>query len=284
MDFRLGKLITMAGLDAEDSPFNNTTRDHVPRFQKSFSKNGAFSGDISSNGQINNSINSEIHANMSDLVDNARPKPYLKSVGDPTMKADFVDENTEAQTKRDELYERILQETSNAFRNIGEQDVTMNITGDTTRTQDESIDDGRAAEDWRKAGLPTPEKSRIPRYGAGGNPRSGSDQDSSLERDEKKVINLKMKSSGGEIIRTLSPFDDEDGSFEISTARNEDGEESRSMTPGGRLTGRDNSYAMDSFEQSYLSERGEVVHLGDDLDYYPESPSPIKQDSDNEDF
>ncbi|WAR11247.1 CEP78-like protein, partial [Mya arenaria] len=285
----LGKLITMAGLDAEDSPFNNTTRDHMPRFQKSFSKNG-FSGDISGNSQINGSFGSD----GKQLNGNARRKPYLKShQDDPTMKNSYLDETNEheeAQRKRDELYERILQETSHAFRNIGEQDVTMNITGDTTRTQNETADDSKLDESnvdnesgYHKIGkFGTPEKSgksRIPRLG--GTRKQGGDIDSSQDRSE---LLDSIKGPSGEIIMTLSPFDDEIQTPGVSPGRRDDDDESGGASPDKGNRPSDYSYGMDSFEQSYLSERGEVVHLGDDLDFYPDSPSPIRQDSDNEDF
>ncbi|XP_052267964.1 centrosomal protein of 78 kDa-like isoform X2 [Dreissena polymorpha] len=299
-DAGLGKLITMAGLDSEDSPFNNTTRDHMPRFQKSFSK-GVYSGDISSNGHVNGSFTNGDRT----TTGNVRPKPYLKShADDPTMKTGYIDdslnEHDEAQRKRDELYERILQETSNAFKNIGEQDLTINITGETTQTMDETYTADDTQDQVEKfvpsKGTP-PEKggkSRIPRYGAVH--RKGGDYGEG-EREVRSERLEKLKGPGGEIIMTLSPFDGpvEGQTPDVSPGRHNDDDDeieddvneaydSRAVSPDKPGRQSEYSYGMDSFEQSYLSERGELVHLGDDLDDYPESPSPIQQESDNDDF
>ena len=287
--FRLGKLITMAGLDASDSVFNTTSRD-LPKFNRSFAKSNGFSGDISSDGQINGSFN----VGHKPTNGNIRPRPYLTSnaTGDPTMKnSSYLDDShDEAQRRRDELYERILQETSNAFRNIGEQDLTINITGDTTRMQDESADSRRFA-DLSKEDLdltplskspdktPT-QKSRIPRPG---NKKGAGDSDNEQDRSRSEHMES-MKGPGGEIIMTLSPFEDEadDKSGMESPDRHGDAYDSRVASPSkGRAS--DFSYGMESFEQSYVSERGELVHLGDD-DFFPDSPSPNQQQSDNEEF
>lgn len=282
----------MAGLDASDSPFNNTSREHMPKFNRSVKSNG-FSGDISSDGHINGSFNSI----GKPVNGNIRPRPFLTSnSGDPTMKNSYLDDShDEAQRRRDELYERILQETSNAFRNIGEQDLTINITGDTTQTQDDSADHQRFVDDSRdesidfKTGSKSPEKtptqkSRIPRPG---NKKKGAESDNEAEKSVRSEHLESIKGPGGEIIMSLSPFDDQDGDSQLDSpdrhGADEKFDDSRVASPskGGRAS--DFSYGMESFEQSYVSERGEVVHLGDDMDFYPESPSPIQQ-SDNEEF
>lgn len=283
----------MAGLDASDSPFNNTSRDHMPRFNKSSSKSNGYSGDISSDGRINGSFGIP----SKQMNGNVRPKPYLTSnVSDPTMKSGYLDEShDEAQRRRDELYERILQETSNAFRNIGEQDLTINITGDTTRTQDESVGQG-FGDDTKDRSIDlkpvspekSPQKSRIPRFGS---KKKGTDSDTEAEKSVRSEHLESIKGPGGEIIMSLSPFDDDglpEGDSQLDSPdrrgnADDNFDDSRVASPnkGGRAS--DFSYGMESFEQSYLSERGEVVHLGDE-DFFPDSPSPIRQHSDNEEF
>ena len=269
----------MAGLDSEGSPFNSNAREHIQSFHKSFSKSNGFSGDISSNGHVNSSLG----VSEKPINGNIRPKPYLSTSysQDPTMnesqdQSGYInDSHDEAQKRRDELYERILRDTSNAFNRIGEQNITLNVSADTTGTP---VDDSRDDSDL-KPGVMSPEKgqrSRIPR--PGGKKRG---QDSDTENDRSLVSDKldNLKGPGGEIIMSLSPFDDDDAGKQ-SPNRGEDASPDR-----GGQTSRvsDFSYGMDSFEQSYVSERGEVVHLGDEMDY-PESPSPIRQDSDNEDF
>ncbi|XP_070178538.1 uncharacterized protein [Littorina saxatilis] len=59
------------------------------------------------------------------------------------------------------------------------------------------------------------------------------------------------------------------------------------LHPERRVPSRasDGNYSMDSFEQSYISERGEVVVLGDDADLLDSPDSrPIQFDSDDEGF
>lgn len=285
--FRLGKLITMAGLDASDSPFNNTSNS-MPKFNRSFAKSNGYSGDISSDGQINGSFN---NLSRKPMNGNIRPKPYLTSnKEDPTMKNSYLDDShDEAQRRRDELYERILQETSNAFRNIGEQDLTINITGDTTRMHDDSMDSRQLPDESRDSLNVTPmakspektQKSRIPRPGA---KKGGTGSDNEAEKSVRSEHLESIKGPGGEIIMSLSPFDDEpEGDSRLdSPDRHGEQDDSRVASPskGGRAS--DFSYGMESFEQSYVSERGELVHLGDE-DFYAESQSPIQQ-SDNEEF
>lgn len=282
-DAGLGKLITMAGLDSEGSPFNGNARDHIQSFQKSFTKSNGFSGDISSNGHVNGSFG----VSEKPVNGNLRPKPYLSNSyhQDPVMndsqdQSGYInDSHDEAQKRRDELYERILRDTSNAFNRINESNVTLNISADTTGTQlgDKYADDSH--EDDMKSTQKSPEKaprSRIPRLGA---KKKGTDSDTDQDRSlvSDKLDNLKGPS--GEIIMSLSPFDDEE------MGRHSPKQEEDVSPERGGQTSRvsDFSYGMDSFEQSYVSERGEVVHLGDEMDY-PESPSPIRQDSDNDDF
>lgn len=282
ISYSLGKLITMAGLDSEGSPFSSNAREHIQSFQKSFTKSNGFSGDISSSGHVNSSFgHSEKPTNG-----NLRPKPYLSNLynQDPVMNESqdqnsyINDSHDEAQKRRDELYERILRDTSNAFNRIGEHNVTLDVTADTTATQvEEQYTVDSRDEEIKQKSPEKAQRSRIPRLGGKKKGTdSDTDQDHSLVSD--KLDNL--KGPGGEIIMSLSPFDDDD---ELE-GRSPKQEEDVSPDRGGQTSRvSDFSYGMDSFEQSYVSERGEVVHLGDEMEY-PESPSPIHQDSDNENF
>lgn len=253
----------MAGLDSEGSPFNSNARDHIQSFQRSFNKSNGFSGDISSNGKMNGNI---------------RPKPYLSNshLRDPVMndsqdsqnQSGYInDSHDEAQKRRDELYEKILRDTSNAFNRMGEQNMTLNVTADTTGTHVDSTQDESGLNLDKSPGKG--QRSKIPRASGA---KRGTDSDTDYDRSMASEKYDSLKGPGGEIIMSLSPFDD-DGKKEDEIP-DRAGQASRVS---------DFSYGMDSFEQSYVSERGEVVHLGDEMDY-PESPSPIRQDSDNDDF
>ncbi|KAL4216630.1 Centrosomal protein of 78 kDa [Mactra antiquata] len=259
-DAGLGKLITMAGLDGEGSPFNSNARDHIQSFQKSFGKSNTYSGDI--DGKLNGNI---------------RPKPYLSNshLRDPVMndsqdsqnQSGFNDTHDEAQKRRDELYEKILRDTSTAFNRIGEQNVTLNISADTSgEVQLENIHNDS---DYKHEKM---SRSKIPKSSGA---KRGTDSDTEYDRSmaSEKIDNL--KGPGGEIIMSLSPFDD-DGNKE----NDDDMHEGGGVGQTSRVS--DFSYGMDSFEQSYVSERGEVVHLGEEMDY-PESPSPIRNDNDDDD-
>lgn len=272
----------MAGLDSEDSPFNGNARDHIQSFQMSFSKSNRFSGDISSNGHVNNSSAYKEQPTNG----NVRPKPYLSnSYHDPVMndsrdQSSYIDNShDEAQKRRDELYDRILRDTSNAFNRIGEQNVTLNVMADTTDIQaDENcMEVSLDACDLNPAQI-SPEKaprSKIPRPGA----KRGTDSDTDHDRSHLSDKFDNLKGPGGEIIMSLSPFDDDDGGRQSPQQHEVD-----SPDRGGQTSlVSDLSYRMDSFEQSYVSERGEVVHLGDDVDY-SQSSSPIRHHSDNEEF
>ena len=271
----------MAGLDAEDSPFNNSTKEHLPKFRQQSTRSNGFSGDISSGNQISDSIT----LYSKNLNGNIRPKPFLRSnIEDPTMKNSYIeDSRDESQARRDDLYERILHETSSALKRLNGHDVTV----DTTVTQNDDYDDDIDEKD--ETSSPVSKKgSTTTRIPVPDRKKMGSD----IEERSHLLDKLdSIKGPEGEIIRSLSPFDDSvmDGEtprIPNSKVKGNNLNDDIVMSPDKGQTSRvsDFSYGMDSFEQSYVSERGEVVHLRDEIDFYPESPSPIRQDSDQEEF
>ena len=259
----------MAGLDAKGSPFNQQQqqmsskfdRDMPTKFPKSAGKSNGYLGNIMENNQINSSyLDSE-----KPLNGNLRPKSYLSS-NDPTMSSFLDESNDTVKARHDDLYERILQGTSGAFRHIGEQDLTVDVTVDTTQTQDDNqVNVSNQMGSWE-----TKQKK---------------DKEVNGDREPAVVESYdSLRGPEGEIIMSLSPFDEED---EQKEKKKKDNLPDRADSPERRQASRvsDFSYGMDSFEQSYVSERGEVVHLGEEMeDFYPESPSPIGHESEEEDF
>ena len=260
----------MAGLDAKGSPFvqqqssSKSDADPNANFPKTTGKSNVFLGDISGNSRINGSfVGSDKVVNG-----NLRTKSYFNS-NDPTMSSFLDDSNDNLKARHDDLYERILERTNGMFN----QDVTVDVTVDSTRTGEDD-DDNRINETDRivkKDEKPLKDKE-IP----DGKNLAVTESYESLQGPE------------GEIIMSLSPFDDEEEEKQgkiIQNGKSKDISNRVDSPDKGRASRvSDFSYGMDSFEQSYVSERGEVVHLGEDMDYYPESPSPIGHASDEEDF
>ena len=272
MCFRLGQLITMAGLDAKGSPFvqqqpsSKFDTDPNANFPKPNGKSQVFLGDISGSSRINGSLVGSGKA----VNGNLRTKSYFNS-NDGTMSSFLDYSNDNLKARHDDLYERILERTNGVFN----PDVTVDVTVDSTRTADDD-DNNRFNE--------TDEMDK-------------KDEKTMNEKEISDGKNLvvtesydSLRGPEGEIIMSLSPFEDEEEEKQGKIIQNgkKDDMSERVDSPDkgqGRISRvSDFSYGMDSFEQSYISERGEVVHLGDDVDFYPESPSPIGQASDEEDF
>ncbi|KAL3885291.1 hypothetical protein ACJMK2_025374 [Sinanodonta woodiana] len=274
-DAGLGQLITMAGLDKQGSPFSMTSEKPFSKHSKLSkfpSKSNGYQGDISSDGHINGSYKTKaLQQGLNGS--NLRPKSYL-STQDPTMKGlssgsggDGFKEDKKSRPA-DDLYDRLRQETSGIFQHMGDEDHSANITADSGKHHDSSNEDRRAR---RKSPLPQSDKKTEE------SPRSP------------RLEKLGLRGPEGEVIMSLSPFDsdhskdhfNQSDERDLNTARDTE----RSEFPDKGLASRhsDFNYSMESFEQSYLSERGEMVHLGDDLELA--SPLPQEQiDSDEEDF
>ena len=255
----------MAGLDAKGSPFSQQNsskfnKDPPTKFAKPAGKSNGFYGDIGGN----NHVNSSFLGPDKPLNGNIRPKPYLSS-NDPTMSSFLDESNDTIKARHDDLYERILQGTNGAFRHMGDSDLTVDVTGDMTQNQDDNeiIEN---EEDER--------------------------EDREIDKDNRLAVTESydsLRGPEGEIIMSLSPFDDEEEENRKDQGKGEYKKETIQERADTSEKGRvsrvsDFSYGMDSFEQSYVSERGEVVHLGDEMDMYPESPSPIGHESEEEDF
>ncbi|XP_069102275.1 centrosomal protein of 78 kDa-like [Argopecten irradians] len=274
-DAGLGQLITMAGLDHKESPFvsasqlpvtkgqsysqqpksstpyNNSTASRIPpRPAKPITKTNGFLGDISSSNKVS----------TSGFSGGTFSVPAAK---DPTMAGQYEGTyNMADQAKHDELYERILQETSNAFnhnrveaalakgKSQGEGDTKNNLENGNSHDKakewskklgEEIVFDASEVDDSSKGSRPVP----LPRG------KSSEDDGPDLQKAKSADSNKAAETAG----------------------------------PGPREGSRmsDYNYSMDSFEQSYLSERGEVVRFDGDFDTYGSSPSPPPQIIESED-
>lgn len=312
----------MAGLDNEESPFvsasqlpvtkgqyyysqpksstpysESTASRLLPRPTKPLTKTNGYLGDISSTNKVTTSGFS------------GGTFSVPSTAGDPTMKGqyDSVYDPTE-QAKRDELYERILQETSNVFGhnrpNILE--AMGKIQGEIMRN-DSGTKQGQTIHDDSGS-----------KQGEVIHPDKDTKQPGKSNEDNLNVDNVDTKTKewskklGEEIVFDASEVDDsprpsrpvpqprartssEDEADNVQNRKPTDEPKSRlpagpreepvggtgGSRAGSRLT--DYNYSMDSFEQSYLSERGEVVRFDGDFDTYGSSPSPPPQVIDSED-
>ena len=259
----------MAGLDAKGSPFvqqqssSKFNADSNANFPKTNGKSQVFLGDISGNNKINGSFTGSAKG----MNGNLRGKSYFNS-NDGTMSSFLDDSNDNLKARHDDLYERILERTNGVFN----PDITVDVTADSTQTAGDDDIRFNETDEIEKNGDKVLKDKDIP-------DKKNLDVSESFES---------LRGPEGEIIRSLSPFEDDEEEKQgkaIPKGKKDDIAERVDSPDKGRMSRvSDFSYGMESFEQSYISERGEVVHLGDDADFYPESPSPIGQASDEEDF
>lgn len=302
---RLGQLITMAGLDKKDTPFGrhmstttlNGTMDIkssfvssnssyvsssppkvAPKPLKPTSKLNTFYGDISSSNRIGEGHHGE------------KPDKFtaklIESFQDPAMQRGHGDESFGRPShtrKTDELYERILRETSGAFTNVGGSD-RMEGKGDKQQTKshtkalDTSSDRGDEKEnimmDLSELTSQIPlSKSQNSEEDPSFIDRSGDGRPTPQPRSRKSSENEDNRL--GPKVGKVEPF---------SLGRRDNSEKE---SPEHRSRMSDYNYSMDSFEQSYVSERGERVVLDGDLDAgFGDSPSPPPEviDSEENDF
>lgn len=317
---RLGQLITMAGLDHKESPFSQglahtrqSAQRSKPLYTSSPSKipprptkptmKASYFGDISAVGRVGTSATTgpprggdNDDANLSafdkkfrdfhdgSFIDEGK---YMRNV-DPTMEGEYQDSSYErGPMKKDELYERILHETSGMFSHVGQDNSTVaDIFPAKDHSQSEKMD-------FSSKGRVSPQDKAVELSGKRhGDGRKDSRTDlfsedhsrglreeilqdlPSFETSETEVSDLPSRPKPQPRGRKLS-----DDDSRIHSRRGESEKES----PEHKSKMSDYNYSMDSFDQSYISERGELVQ---DLNMLESgaSPTPEVIDSENEDF
>ncbi|XP_063437894.1 centrosomal protein of 78 kDa-like [Mytilus trossulus] len=294
----LGQLITMAGLDKKDTPFgrhmSSTALNGNSSFRSSFisssppkvapkplkptSRLNAYYGDISSSKPVGEGQLGGFGSSL-EKPDKFTAK-LIESFRDPAMQSGYGDESFERPgvKKTDDLYERILRETSGAFNS----NVSVNSNerpdgkGDKSGTKSQIkpasvMDDERETEKENIMMDLSELTSQLPMSRSQNSEEDRSLRDSfykDMSEDERptpqprprKISESDDKKSGGIKVGKVEPM--------IASKKDMSERESRS-----RMS--DYNYSMDSFEQSYVSERGERIVLEGDLDLgFGNSPSP----------
>ncbi|XP_048749559.1 centrosomal protein of 78 kDa-like [Ostrea edulis] len=315
----LGQLITMAGLDHKESPFSQGLA-HTRRTSQKSSKplhasspskipirptkptmKSPYFGDISAVGRVGSSTtgpkDGENIANLSAFDKKFRDfhdgsfideEKYTRNI-DPTMEGEYHDGSYDkGPMRKDDLYERILQETSGMFSHVGPDNSTIadilpvkdhghsekmdfSIKGQVPKNKAEPETNGKKQGDVRKESK-TDLFSEDYSHGL----REEILQDlPDFETSETEVSELPSRPKPQPRGRKLSDDD--------SKARSRRDNQSEKDSPEHKSKISDYNYSMDSFEQSYFSERGELVQ---DLNMLESgaSPSPEMIDSENEDF
>uniref|UniRef100_K1PWY1 Centrosomal protein of 78 kDa n=1 Tax=Magallana gigas TaxID=29159 RepID=K1PWY1_MAGGI len=317
---QLGQLITMAGLDHKESPFSqglahtrqqSSQRTTKPLYTSSPSKiptrpakptmKASYFGDISAVGRVGTSASGpkggDSDANLSafdkkfrDFHDGSfiNEEKYMRNI-DPTMEGEYQDSSYDrGPMKKDELYERILHETSGMFSHMGQDNSTVaDIFPPKEVSQSEKMD-------FSTKGRVSPrDKSGEQNGKRHGEARKDSKTDlfsedhsrglreeilqdlPEFETSETEVSELPSRPKPQPRGRKLSDDD--------SRARSKRDNLSEKESPEHKSRMSDYNYSMDSFDQSYISERGELVQ---DLNLLESrgSPTPEFIDSENEDF
>lgn len=236
----------------------------IPNVDEPYTKSNGYLGDISSNNYVSesstNNKNEDIFKKKGvyfgdSVLDNRHVTGM--SAKDPTMNVDVeFDKKSSNQNKRDELYERIRQETSSAFPHTTEKETAKSEKKDLTSTPKT---DEEVRQTWRQK-LEDGNKSK---------------EDDSQHETKDSVWGRGLSE---ENVHDISEIDSMSPKKSDSKGRGE----KVATREGSRLS--DYNYSMDSFE---LSERGEKIHFdGDlqDLDTYESSPSPPAQPVDSDEF
>lgn len=310
----------MAGLDHKESPFSqglahtkqqSAQRTTKPLYTSSPSKiptrpakptmKASYFGDISAVGRVGTSASGpkggDSDANLSafdkkfrDFHDGSfiNEEKYMRNV-DPTMEGEYQDSSYDrGPMKKDELYERILHETSGMFSHMGQDNSTVaDIFPPKDISQSEKMD-------FSTKGRVSPrDKSGEQNGKKHGEARKDSKTDlfsedhsrglreeilqdlPEFETSETEVSELPSRPKPQPRGRKLSDDD--------SRARSKRDNLSEKESPEHKSRMSDYNYSMDSFDQSYISERGELVQ---DLNLLESrgSPTPEFIDSENEDF
>lgn len=298
LHFRLGQLITMAGLDKKDTPFgrhmSSTALNGNSSFRSSFisssppkvapkplkptSRLNAYYGDISSSKPVGEGQLGGFGSSL-EKPDKFTAK-LIESFRDPAMQSGYGDDSFERPSvkKTDDLYERILRETSGAFNS--------NVSVNTNDRPDAKGDKSRIKSQVKPASVIADERetekenimmdlseltSQLPMSRS-----QNSEEDRSLRDSFFKDMSEDERPTPQPRPRKISESDDKKsgsikvGKVEPMIASKKDMSERESRS---RMS--DYNYSMDSFEQSYVSERGERIVLEGDLDLgFGNSPSP----------
>ncbi|XP_064595823.1 centrosomal protein of 78 kDa-like [Liolophura sinensis] len=306
-DAGLGQLITMAGLDQGSMPFGQGSTSFGQRPEGKFNSKSSlhgnkamnkpilnpsashpvktkaqnlFAGDINSAPQVSTSYGSYEegqaitfgpHGN-SGLGNRVNVASSMEDFPDPAMSG--VEESygrNLREMKVDDLYEKLVQDTREVLNTDWESKMAEAQSGGKTKPS--------------KAGGPLKEVSE----------KSVKSDDGAKTTPVLREPELPLGSVRGEDIHDVADLESMDGGRGTKGdnsagsnnpgVRREAGQEIEAKdrnvdTPDPKSGHSEANYSMDGFEESYLSERGEVIQ---DIDLLG-SPSPPLQNSDDDDF
>ncbi|KAJ8311456.1 hypothetical protein KUTeg_010811 [Tegillarca granosa] len=294
-DAGLGQLITMAGLDRQGSPFAQQGKSTFPQKMSQFKssssipprpvkpnmKSNGYFGDISSSNWVSASHSSkeeEKPVKFGKFFDQESPNKFSYfSARDPTMDSHLNDSSQNGvPSKKDDLYDRIVNETSGAFPHILQNGNSENVLQ--MKSQLGAEKSYQKSDDMEKQDMEKVKKGLMEEdYSF-----EKSDIDQSESHSSKPIPQPRgRKLSAEDGVSDPKPYDQgkEDSKENILQMSEKESPEHKSKMS-------EVNYSMDSFEQSYLSERGEVIHLEGDFDIYGSTPSLPQQgiDSEENDF
>lgn len=288
----------MAGLDRQGSPFAQQGRSTFPQKMSQFKssssipprpvkpnmKSNGYFGDISSSNWVSASHSSkeeEKPVKFGKFFDQESPNKFSYfSARDPTMDSHLDDSHQNGgSSKKDDLYDRIVNETSGAFPHLTQNGNTENVLqmksqmGAVEKLYQKPENAEKQDTDKAKRGLMEEDYSFE---------KSDIDQSESQSHSSKPIPQPRGRKSSAEEGGYDSKLQEQgkDASNENIHLMSE------KEIPEHKSKVSEVNYSMDSFEQSYLSERGEVIHLEGDFDMYDSSPSlpPQVIDSEENDF
>ncbi|XP_046585352.1 centrosomal protein of 78 kDa-like [Haliotis rubra] len=242
----------------------------------------AYFGDISSSYRANPNVGSfeeELPITYGPVVseNNLRPGARVQAAGS-RMPFPTNESIIGGPARTDDLYEKLLQDTSGVFPHIG-QDGAGSPAGSLTSTPVVKSTESKAG----------PVKTTQP--GQEGQRRKEEKEDAKGRGEDKdRPDNRKPKSDkghgpsgAGSEVRARSQGEGQDASKQFDVSEQSEiievldrAASPQKESPEHKSKMSDFNYSMDSFDQSYVSEREEVIHLGDDLDLGG-SPSPPPQ-------
>ena len=294
----------MAGLDKTDTPFgrhmSSTALNGTANFKSSFvassppkvapkplkptSRLNAYYGDISSNNRVNEGQSRAFESSL-DKPDKFTAK-LIESFRDPAMQSHYGDESFERSPlkKTDDLYERILRETSGAFTNVKYDDVKSK--GDNPEVKAPSKSMHSSDREIEKENIMLDISDLSPSKPLSRSQHS--EEEFSFQDSYSKDMSEDSKPTPQPRPRKTSESDERKGGAKVGKVEpfiTSKKDTSEKEIPRSRMS--DYNYSMDSFEQSYISERGERVVLDGDLDLgFGNSPSPPPEiiESEENDF
>ncbi|XP_041356043.1 centrosomal protein of 78 kDa-like [Gigantopelta aegis] len=195
-------------------------------------------------------------------VTDSNIRPSNRNVKDPTMKYVDLEETAELGGKKpDDLYERLLRDTSGVFSHTG-PGFEAPHPSPIKPTNISMFDDV-------KEGVTDGSEQQVNMSKDGVETRLGQTDGKMVDRTE---------ANEGQAVKTSKAVESR-RQAEINVGDHSDPNTTHERGSPDQRASRmsDFNYSMDSFDQSYVSERGEVIHLGDEFDLQGSSASPPPQ-------